>query len=251
MHAKESQRLTRIRIRHKAFWETYLRDAYIPGPVSCCIIVTYTIYYVAVDNKEEASSVAGAGVTEMVLVALRRIIRAIDIRSRVLVTRYGLTGPQLIVLRQLCSEDAVSVGELARAIHLSQATVTGILDRLVKRELVRRQRSEEDRRCVQVWLTESGRRLLVDAPPLLKEEFTEQFDNLEDWEQTQILSAIQRVVAMMEANHIDATPILTTGPVSATTAGTKAFLDQKQPNTGAESTNGDSAEPPEGTAPEP
>ena len=203
------------------------------------------------DNKEKTSSVPGEGITEMVLIALRRIIRAIDIRSRALVTHYGLTGPQLVVLRQLCSQDGVSVGELARAIHLSQATVTGILDRLTKRELVRRERSVGDRRRVQIWLTEAGRRLLADAPPLLQEEFTEQFDNLEDWEQTQILSAIQRVVAMMEAKHIDATPILTTGPVSATTAGTKAFLGQKQPNTGAESTNSKSAEPSEGTAPEP
>jgi len=187
----------------------------------------------------------------MVLVALRRIIRAIDLRSRALVTRYGLTGPQLTLLKQLSAQDRVSVGELTRAIHLSQATVTGILDRLAKRKLVRRERSEQDRRRVQVRLTEEGQRLLDDAPPLLQEEFTEQFSSLEDWEQTQILSAIQRVVAMMEAKHIDATPMLTTGPVSATTANTKAFLDHNPPNGDGEATNGDSAEPPEGTAPEP
>ena len=219
--------------------------------VFCCVILTYTVYYSTMDNKEKTSGVVGTGITEMVLVALRRIIRAIDLRSRSLVTRYGLTGPQLILLKQLSSQDGGSVGELTRAIHLSQATVTGILDRLAKRELVRRERSTDDRRRVQVWLTEEGRKLLADAPPLLQEEFTEQFDNLEDWEQTQILSAIQRVVAMMEAKHIEATPILTTGPVSATTARTKAFLDQKQLNTGWEPTNGESAEPSEGPAPEP
>ena len=187
----------------------------------------------------------------MVLVALRRIIRAIDLRSRALVTRYGLTGPQLTVLRQLASQDGVSVGELTRAIHLSQATVTGILDRLARRELVRRQRSTQDRRRVQVWLTEAGRKLLDDAPPLLQEEFTEQFENLEDWEQTQILSAIQRVVAMMEARHIQAAPILTTGSVDATTARTKAFLDQKHSDAGGEPADSRPAEVLEGTVPEP
>ena len=170
---------------------------------------------------------SGGRVTEMVVVTLRRIIRAIDLRSRFLVTRYGLTGPQLTVLRELSSHSGVSVGELTSAIHLSQATVTGILDRLAKRELIRRQRSDQDKRRVQVWLTEAGEQMLADAPPLLQEEFTDQFIRLEDWEQSQILSALQRVVSMMEAKHIDATPILTTGPVGATLERTKAFLDQK------------------------
>jgi len=203
------------------------------------------------DNKEKTSRVADTGITEMVLVALRRIIRAIDLRSRSLVAHYGLTGPQLTVLRQLSSQDGVSVGELTRAVHLSQATVTGILDRLTKREFVRRERSTEDRRCVQVWLTEAGQTLLADAPPLLQEEFTEQFDSLEDWEQTQILSAIQRVVAMMEAGHIEAAPILTTGSADATTARTRAFLDQKPSDARGEPAGDQPAELLEGTASEP
>jgi len=165
-------------------------------------------------------------ITEMVIVSLRRIIRAIDIRSRVLVTRYGLTGPQLTVLRELSAHDGTAVGQVTRAIHLSQATVTGILDRLAKRGLVRRQRSEEDKRRVHVWLTAEGRQLLVDAPPLLQEEFIDEFTKLDDWKQTQILSALQRVVSMMEAKHIDATAMLTTGPVDATPQETQAFLEQ-------------------------
>ena len=189
-------------------------------------------------------------VTEMVVVALRRIIRAIDLRSRFLVTRYGVTGPQLTVLRELSSHNGVSVGELTSAIHLSQATVTGILDRLAKRELIRRQRSDQDKRRVQVWLNEAGEQMLADAPPLLQEEFTDQFSRLEDWEQSQILSALQRVVSMMEAKHIDATPILTTGPVGATSERTKAFLDQRPQNGGDESAGDEPAEPSEGTAQE-
>lgn len=199
-------------------------------------------------HKGKDRNVPSSGVTEMVLVALRRIIRAIDLRSRFLVMRYGLTGPQLMVLRELSAHNGVSVGELTRAIHLSQATVTGILDRLAKRGLVRRQRSDQDKRRVLVWLTEEGEHLLADAPPLLQEEFTDEFGELDDWEQTHILSALQRVVSMMEAKHIDATPILTTGPISATPEKTKAFLDQKPKGAKADSLGDKSAEPPEGTA---
>jgi len=187
-------------------------------------------------------------VTEMVVVALRRIIRAIDLRSRFLVTSYGLTGPQLMVLKELSVHGGAYVAELTRAIHLSQATVTGILDRLEKRGLVRRQRSDEDKRRVHVWLTDEGQRLLADAPPLLQEEFTGEFSRLEDWEQTQILSALQRVVLMMEAKHIEATPILTTGPVSATPERTRAFLDHKAKKVGAESPPDKPGQPTERTS---
>jgi len=203
------------------------------------------------DHKEKKTTVLRDHVSEMVVVSLRRIIRAIDLRSRFLVTSYGLTGPQLTVLRELSVHDGVSVGELTRAIHVSQATVTGILDRMAKRDLVRRQRSETDRRCVQVWLTDLGEQLLADAPPLLQEEFTIQFGKLEDWEQTQVLSALQRVVSMMEAKHIEATPMLTTGPVSATTERTKAFLNQQPEKTDGESVGGESTQPSEGAVSEP
>lgn len=202
------------------------------------------------DVNEKDENVLGNRVEEMVVVALRRIIRVIDLRSRYLVTQYGLTGPQLVLLKELSARDGDSVSKLTQAVHLSQATVTGILDRLEKRELVRRQRSDEDRRRVQIWLTDAGRELLAEAPTLLQEEFIDQLASLDDWEQTQILSSLQRVVSMMEAKHIDATPILTTGPVGATTEGTKAFLDQKPEDGSDESAGDEPAELPEGTAQE-
>jgi DNA-binding MarR family transcriptional regulator len=163
-------------------------------------------------NPDRAEEV----LAEMVVVALRRIIRAIDLRSRDLVTRYGLTGPQLTVLRELAAQDGISVGQLTREILLSQATVTGILDRLARRGLVRRRRSERDRRRVEVWLTDAGRQMLADAPPLLQEEFIRDFGKLEDWEQSQILSALQRVVSMMEAGPVEAGPAVAAGPPAQT-----------------------------------
>jgi len=164
------------------------------------------------------------GISGQVMLAMRRITRAIDLRSRDLVGRYGLTGPQLAVLKELGHGEVLSVGQLAKALHLSQATVTGILDRMERRELVRRQRSDQDKRYVRVWLTSSGRDVLAKAPPLLQESFLSRFTALEDWEQTLILSSLQRVVAMLEARDLDATPILTTGPMEATPEQMRTFL---------------------------
>ena len=148
-----------------------------------------------------------------VLVALRRIIRAIDLHSRSLVQRFGLTGPQLIILEELQSRGATSLGELSDAISLSDATVTGILGRLAKRGLVERRRDDTDRRRVLVSVTPAGSAILEQAPPPLQESFVSEFDRLHDWEQTLIVSSLQRVVAMMEASTLDATPMLATGAI--------------------------------------
>jgi DNA-binding MarR family transcriptional regulator len=163
--------------------------------------------------------------TNRVVAALRRIIRAIDLHSRALVQRYGLTGPQLVVLKELVERAPRSVSELAAAVNLSQATVTGILDRLDVKAMVTRVRDVNDRRKVMVSPTSAAEEALAGAPPLLQEHFTEAFTRLPDWEQNQILSSLQRIVALMEAGDVEAGPILTTGPVDATPETTEEFLD--------------------------
>jgi DNA-binding MarR family transcriptional regulator len=163
-------------------------------------------------------------VTVRVVEALRRIIRAVDLHSRSLIQKYRLTGPQLIVLRAIADSRPTSVGEIARAVHLSQATVTGILDRLEARDLVTRARSLEDRRRVVVSLSPGGEDKLRAAPPLLQEHFIQRFLELDEKEQGQTLASLERVVSLMEARDLDATPILATGPISATLERTEAFL---------------------------
>ncbi len=176
-------------------------------------------------STDEPAPLQQGGIVEQVMVALRRIIRAIDLHSRFLVNRYGLTGPQLAVLKQIPRDGAVSVGKIARGILLTQATVTGILDRLERRNFVRRQRSEVDKRQVLVSLTDAGREVMLAPPSLLHESFAETFGQLQDWEQTLILASLQRLVRMLEAENIEATPMLTTGPVTAAAEQVRALLD--------------------------
>lgn len=145
-----------------------------------------------------------------VLITLRRIIRAIDMRSRRLMQQAGLTGPQLLVLQALGQCEEMTAGELAREVNLSQGTVTSILDRLEKRVLIERIRSHTDRRKVYVKLTAEGKKQLSSAPTLLQERFIERFVELKDWEQNQILASLQRLAEMMDAQNIDAAPVLDT-----------------------------------------
>lgn len=148
---------------------------------------------------------------EEVLTALRRLIRATDLHSRHLEKTVGLTAPQLLLLQLLRQHGQVTAGSLAREMNLSQATVTTVMDRLEEKRLVTRNRSDADKRKVFAALTEEGEKLLVNAPMLLQQHFIRQFQDLQNWEQTQILTVLQHVAQMMDAQHLDASPILDIG----------------------------------------
>lgn len=146
-----------------------------------------------------------------VLIALRKITRAIDLYSKKLSRESGLTSPQLLVLREVEVLGHAKPSVVAKNVHLSQATVTSIIDRLEMAGLLSRERSLEDRRAVDLTLTDEGRQKLASAPELLQSGFIERFSKLEDWERSQLVSSIQRLAAMMDAGDIDAAPILELG----------------------------------------
>jgi len=149
-------------------------------------------------------------VTDEILISLRKIIRAIDLQSKALIQRCGLTGPQLVVLKELERSGTLSASGLAQRVSLSQATVTGVIDRLLKRDLVLRTRDGSDKRRVILRCTEQGSRLVKSAPPILQEQFTRKLNQLADWERSLILSSLQRIGVLMEAESLGAEPILTT-----------------------------------------
>jgi DNA-binding MarR family transcriptional regulator len=147
------------------------------------------------------------------LISIRKIIQAIDIHSSKLNRQYGLTGPQIIVLHEINNHGKISITPLARATNLSQATTTVIVKRLEAKGYIYRKNREDDRRSVSLFLTNEGKEIAAAHPPLLQEEFTEKFSKIENWEQLMIMTAFERVVSLMSAQEIDASPILVTGPI--------------------------------------
>jgi DNA-binding MarR family transcriptional regulator len=103
------------------------------------------------------------------LEAIRKILRdAVWAHAQRL--RVPLTGPQLMAVQTLVEElrasrSGLSVSELSRRMGLAHSTVSGIVDRLEQRELVRRVRGGEDRRFVSVELAAPVQRWLRDELP--------------------------------------------------------------------------------------
>ena len=152
--------------------------------------------------------------TDDSLVALRRILRATELYSRELAQSAGLTPAQLRVLQILKSkEGSATPKELATQMGVSQATVTALVDKIVARGMAARIRSETDRRQTNVVISNTGRTATDDAPDALQQRYVRAFEKLKDWEQAQLLASLERVAAMLDANDIDASPVLTAGEI--------------------------------------
>jgi len=151
--------------------------------------------------------------SDEILTALRRIMRATDLYSQKLAREAGLTAPQLLLMQGIEKEGNPSTKTLARHIVVSQATVTRIIDRLERDGLVTRSKGDTDKRVVNIALTPLGRQKLKAAPEPLQAEFYRKFGKLESWEQQMLVSSLLRIAKMMDAEDLDAAPILQVGDI--------------------------------------
>lgn len=145
--------------------------------------------------------------------AIRRMIRQITAHSRRLSSESGLTLPQLVCMRSIdeLDLDEVTVAAVADAVGLSRSTVSVVVDRLVRNGLVTRVRSERDRRRVHLGLTDEGRSKLEAMNRPLQDRFLARLTAMDEADQERILSTLEQVVAMMDAEQIDAAPMLVPG----------------------------------------
>ncbi|MFT4815992.1 MAG: DNA-binding MarR family transcriptional regulator [Pseudohongiellaceae bacterium] len=149
--------------------------------------------------------------TEDVLISLRQITRATSLHSRRLAKDTGLTTPQLLVLKDIQKHDGTGVSDIARRISLSQATVTSLVNKLEGKDLILRIKSTADKRRTDITLSAKGEELVKAAPPPLQENFVERFVKLQKWEQLLIVASLERLATMMDAEKLDAAPLLASG----------------------------------------
>lgn len=79
---------------------------------------------------------------------------------------HGLTPFHWVVLCCLWEEDGQPTSGIGDKLQQVGGTMTGVLDRMEERGLIRRERDQSDRRVWRIWLTEEGRKLEQVLPPL-------------------------------------------------------------------------------------
>ncbi len=138
---------------------------------------------------------------------LRRVFQAVSAYSKDVVIDTGLTAPQLWALKILHENAPLKVSELARCMCLHPATVVGILDRLEAKELVTRVRSRQDRRVVELNLTEAGEKVVAHAPEVAQAMLIKGLNTLSDEQRRCVREGMELVVRILAAEGIRPLPL--------------------------------------------
>lgn len=116
-------------------------------------------------------------------VKLMRATESVTARAHRQLSTFGLSFSQFGVLEALYHRGPMSQSEIGQKILRSSGNMTMVIDNLEKRQLVKRERSQVDRRFLIIHLTEKGRKLISEIFPSHAREITREFDVLTASEQ--------------------------------------------------------------------
>ena len=126
---------------------------------------------------------------------LYRTLDAVMPRFRKIFNEFGLTEQQWRVLRVLWDQQAVTLNRLAALTLIPAPSLVGIVDRLERAELVNRQRSEADRRKVNIVLTSPGAALEDDIMPRVAAAYAELKQSVDPETWDRVLEGLNAIAA--------------------------------------------------------
>ncbi|MDD5405150.1 MAG: MarR family transcriptional regulator [Sulfuricella sp.] len=128
-----------------------------------------------------------------VLKKFRQIVSSAQQHFRHIEDQCGLSGAQLWALREVAGNPGQRVSDLARAMSLHLSTASNLLDKLARRNLVRRERNDPDQRIVRLFPTDEGARIVASAPQPARGVLPEALDRLPD----EVLDELNRGLARL------------------------------------------------------
>lgn len=140
-----------------------------------------------------------------IMQSLRRIFKAIQDYSHEVSDKFGITGPQLWVLKTISQNENLSLSDLSKRMYLHPSTITGLMDRLEKKGYVARNRDQVDRRVISVQLTPKGKSLTKKAPNPVQGKMIYGLRGLRREKLNLIYDSIQKLVEIMEAQNLKVT----------------------------------------------
>lgn len=149
--------------------------------------------------------------TTEILIKIRKIVRSINLESKKIQKTYGVSIPQILCLNYLRSSAnyQATQGDIRKFLNLNSSTVSGIISRLEKKDLVARLPKFGDKRVVNIALTSQGFKLLSDIPALLHDQLSEKLEYLEVQELQNLENSLDKLVELLEIQSIDASPLIT------------------------------------------
>lgn len=128
---------------------------------------------------------------------LRQITHELNKYSKYLQEKHGITIPQIITLREIYEHGPLSFSELTKIVSLNNSTVTGIVDRLEKQQVVQRTRTSPDRRRIDIVITQKGIDFLTNTPPPIQPGLIEGLEKMNKKEVDTILWSIETLLSLL------------------------------------------------------
>lgn len=139
---------------------------------------------------------------ESIVNNIRRVFQAFNDYSKRANMATGLTGPQLWAIKMISEHGPLRVSDLAGRMFVRPGTVVGIIDRLEKKGLVTRVRSQLDRREVMIELAVKGMELVADAPGVIQGDLVRGLETLPEEELRAIDASMDRLVGILGAQQL-------------------------------------------------
>ena len=154
-------------------------------------------------TAQKANSHPPHDLVKQIIYQTRRLIQARELYTKELNKRHSVTAAQLNCLLTLYEYGPLPPSRIARHIMVNSSTVTGIIDRLEQKELVRRTRTSPDRRVITIELTDSGRVLAEKAPPPIQQKILDGLKKLEESEIRLIVEGLNMLTRMLDVQDLE------------------------------------------------
>ena len=138
-----------------------------------------------------------------IIYQIRRLMQAGYQYTKELNKHYQVSAPQLNCLLALHEKGSLPPSQIARQIMVKSSTVTGVIDRLEVKGLVKRTRNSHDRRVITIELTEAGKHLAQNAPPPIQQKIVDGLERLQSDQLDQIVHYLGLLTRMLDVQEFD------------------------------------------------
>jgi DNA-binding MarR family transcriptional regulator len=138
-----------------------------------------------------------------VIYQIRRLMQAGELYTKELSKKYRVSAPQLNCLLALYENGPLPPSQIARYVMVKSSTVTGIIDRLEQKGLVRRTRNSPDRRIINIELTDDGRQLSEHAPPPIQRKIVDGLRSLPEAEVEEVVNSLTKLTHMLDIQDLE------------------------------------------------
>jgi len=115
---------------------------------------------------------------------------------------HGFTFVQWVTMMRVRDNPALTAGDLCRDLHHDSGAFTRVLDQLENRGLIRRERSETDRRVVLLHLTPDGRRVVETLLPIVVDRLNHALAEFSAAEVATLAKLLRRLIARLEGREV-------------------------------------------------